>query len=214
MSIHIDGQGIGAIYVGGQPVAEVYRGADLVWSAQSWDFFDDFERSTIGSAWQGSGGLIDGTAPNRHLKKNTSAGNTAYWTVQQFDGDDFVVEALLGPVQDAQQAGSIVWGSPTDYVFVEFSKSGNNIIGDYNGSVWTTRASLPAQQWDAGDVIRVERTGTTVRAFRNGTLLATGTSTLGRGAGKRRMALGVRMALNFFIRWYGPTFDEVRVRAT
>ena len=203
----------GSIYAGNKPIKEVYAGSSKVWSRESWDFFDDFERSSIGSDWQGSGGLIDGAAPNRHLKKNTSAGNTTYWTTRQFDGDDFVVEALLGPVQDAQQVGSILWGNPNEYVFVEFSKSGNNIIGDYNGSAWTTRATLPAQQWAEGDIIRVERTGTTVRAFRNGAPLATGTSTLGRGAGNRRMALGVRMALNFFIRWYGPTFDEVRVRA-
>lgn len=196
-------------FVGADPVREVYLGADLLWPTDVWDFHDDFERTSIGSAWTGSGGVID----NGALKKNTTAGNTTYWTVQQFDGDDFVVEALLGPVQDSQQAGSILWGTSNDYVFVEFSKSGNNLIGDYNGSVWSTRATLPARQWDAGDVIRVERTGTTVRAFRNGALLATGTSSLGRGAGKRRMALGVRMALNFFIRWYGPTFDEVRVRA-
>lgn len=197
------------VRLGSAPVREVYLGAELLWPTDVWDFHDDFERSTIGPAWTGSGGLIEDGA----LKKNTSAGNTAYWTVQQFDGDDFVVEALLGPVADSVQAGSVIWGTPEEYVFVEFSKSGNNIVGDYNGSVWTRRADLPAQQWDEGDVIRVERTGTTVRAFRNDTLLATATSTLGRGAGKRRMALGVRMALNFFIRWYGPTFDEVRVRA-
>lgn len=197
------------VRLGGTPVREVYLGAELLWPTAQWDFHDDFERASIGSAWTGSGGVIE----NGALKKNTTAGNTTYWTVQQFGGDDFVVEALLGPVADSVQAGSISWGAPDDYIFVEFSKSGNNIIGDYNGSVWATRASLPAQQWAAGDVIRVERTGTTVRVLRNGTLLATATSTLGRGEGKRRMALGVRMALNFFVRWYGPTFDEVRVRA-
>ena len=214
MPIFPGGNKVGALHVGSRPMGAVYAGSRKVWESVSWDFVDDFERSSIGAAWQGSGGVIAGTAPNRHLKKNTSAGSTDYWTAQQFGGDDFVVEALLGPVQDSQQAGSIIWGTSNEYVFVEFSKSGNNVVGDYNGSVWATRATLPAQQWDAGDVIRVERTGTTVRAFRNGTLLATGTSSLGRGAGKRRMALGVRMALNFFIRWYGPTFDEVRVRTT
>lgn len=202
------------VRLGGTPVREVYLGSELLWPTEQWDFFDDFERSTVGSAWQGSGGVIAGTAPNRHLKKNTSAGSTSYWTSQQFDGDDFVAEALLGPVQDAQQAGSILWGNPQEYLYVEFSKTANNLIGDYNGSVWTRRADLPAQSWGEGDVIRVERTGTTVRVSRNGTLLATATSTLARGVGKRRFGLSVRMDLNFFVRWYGPTFDEVRARTS
>ena len=214
MSIHIDGQGIGSIFVGSQPVAEVYRGADLVWSAQSWDFFDDFERSTIGSAWQGSGGLIAGTAPNRHLKKNTSAGGATYWTAHEFDGDDMVVEALLGPVQDAQQRASILLGGPNSHVYVEFSRTGNNMIGDYNGSTWTSRADLPAQSWGEGDVIRVERVGGNVSVYRNGTRLVGAITQEGRGAGRRRLGLSVHMALNFFVRWYGPTFDEVRVRTT
>lgn len=214
MGIHIGGQGIGSIFVGGQPVAEVYRGADLVWSAQSWDLFDDFERSTIGSAWQGSGGLIDGTAPNRHLKKNTSAGGAMYWTTHEFDGDDMVVEALLGPVQDAQQRASIILGAPNSHVYVEFSRTGNNMIGDYNGSTWTSRANLPAQSWGEGDVIRVERVDSSVSVYRNGTRLTGAITQEGRGAGRRRIALSVHMALNFFVRWYGPTFNEVRARAT
>ena len=213
MSLNVGGSPVSNVYLGDSQVSGIYLGSQEIWTSRYWDFEDDFERSSIGSAWQGSGAVIAGTAPNRHLKKNNTAGSADYWSVQQFGGDDFVIEALIGPVLDSQQAGSISWGTTNEYIFIEFSKTKSNIIGDYNGRAWNTRASLPQQQWAEGDVIRVERTGTTVSVFRNGSLLASATSTLARGVGKRRLALSVRMDKNFLLSWYGPTFDEVRVRA-
>lgn len=213
MSLNIGGKPVSNVYLGDSQVSGIYLGSKEIWTSRFWDFEDDFERSSIGSAWQGSGGVIAGTAPNRHLKKNNTAGSTAYWTAQQFGGDDFVIEALIGPVLDSQQAASIMWGTPNEYLYVEFSKTRNNIIGDYDGWAWNTRANLPQQSWTEGDTIRVERTGTTVNVFRNGSLLATATSSLARGVGKRRAALSVRMDKNYLLSWYGPTFDEVRVRA-
>lgn len=213
MSLNIGGDPISNVYLGGSQVSGIYLGSKEIWTSRFWDFEDDFERSSIGSAWQGSGGLIAGTAPNRHLKKNNTAGSADYWSVQQFDGDDFVIEVTLGPVLDSQQPASILWGTTNEYVYVEFSKSGPNLIGDYDGRAWNTRASLPQQSWTEGDILRVERTGNVVIVFRNGSLLASAISNFARGVGKRRAGLSVRMDKNFLLSWYGPTYDEVRVRA-
>jgi hypothetical protein len=173
----------------------------------SWAFFDDFERSTIGANWQGSGALIE----LGRLKKNTTNGSADYWTSQQFAGDDLYVRTVLGPIQDAQQRASIILGSPSTYVFVEFSKTGG-IIGDYDGWTWTTRATIPSLALATGDVIEVSRVGTTVTLKHNGATVATATSTQGRGVGNRRVGLSVRRDSNFFGTFYGPTFDEVGVR--
>lgn len=205
------------IYIGTERPAAIYVGTEQIWPtdtepAPSWDFFDDFERTSIGSAWTGSGGLIAGTAPNRHLKKNTSAGSADYWTVQQFSSDDLTVRATLGPVDDLQQRASVILGSPAQYVYIEFSKSGGQ-IGDYNGTSWTQRASVPVLSWAAGDVIEVRRRGTTISVLRNGTQIASGSSSIAIGSAYRRVALSVRMAVNLFVNWYGPTFDDVGIRA-
>ena len=210
MSIHIDGQGIGSIFVGSQPVAEVYRGADLVWSAQSWDFFDDFERSTIGSAWQGSGGVIvDGA-----LKKNTSAGTARYMINQRFDSDDLTVEVVIGTTQDRAQPAVILIGDPPDgdFVALSFSKDRFHAFGFDGG--WPGYGDFPAQPLADGDKITLSRTGTQFTVLYNGTQIGTFTSGIARGAGYRRVGVEVNMALNFFVRWYGPTIDEVRVRTT
>lgn len=209
MSIHIGGADIGAVYVGGQPVAEVYRGADLVWSAQSWDFFDDFERSTIGSAWQGSGGVIvDGA-----LKKNTSAGTARYMISQRFDSDDLTVEVVIGTTQDRVQPAVILIGDlpDGDFVALSFSKDRFHAFGFDGG--WPGYGDFPLQPLADGDKITLSRTGTQFTVLYNGTQIGTFTSALARGAGYRRVGVEVKMALNFFIQWYGPTIDAISVRA-
>lgn len=211
--IYLGGTEISEIYIGTERPAAIYVGTEKIWPtdtepAPSWDFFDDFNRSAIGSAWTGSGGLIAAGV----LKKNTSAGSADYWTVQQFSSDDLTVRATLGPVDDVQQQGSIILGSPARYVYTEFSKSGGQ-IGDYDGSRWTKRTDVPAQAWAAGDVIEVRRRGTAITVLRNGTQIASASSSVGIGATHRRVALSVRMAENFFVKWYGPTFDDVGILA-
>lgn len=213
MSLNIGGSPVSNVYLGDSQVSGIYLGSQEIWTSRYWDFEDDFERSSIGSAWEGSGGVIAGSAPNRHLKKDASNGSSDYWTVQPFSGDNFVVEALLGPVQSSDQAGSIIWGNFNEYVFVEFSKSRNNVISDYDGRVWTARATFPNQAWDEGDVVRVERTGNVVSVYRNGSLLASAISNLARGAGKRRLGISVRKHSDIWRSYYGPTYDEVRARA-
>lgn len=198
-----------AIYVGNKPIKEVYAGSSKVWSRESWDFFDDFERSSIGSAWQGSGGLIDGGA----LKKNTTAGTARYMINQRFDSDDITVEVVIGTTQDRVQPATILIGDPPDgdFVALTFSKDRFHAFGFDGG--WPGYGDFPTQPLDDGDKITLSRKGTQFTVFYNDSQVGTFTTALARGAGYRRVGVEVKMALNFFVRWYGPTIDAIRVRA-
>ena len=218
MTLFIGNQEISGIYVGGSLASAVYVGDLKVWPtgveppAEVFDWVDDFERSSIGSDWTGSGGVIAGTAPNRHLKKSASTGSADYWTTQQFSSDDLIVETVLGPVTDAQQKAAIMLGSTAQNIYVEFSQQ-TGIIGAYNGTSWTTLNNFGAISWAEGDVIRVERIGTAIRLYRNSALIASATSSVARGTAHRRVALSVKANTVFVVTFYGPTFDKVSIRA-
>lgn len=199
----------GSIYAGNKPIKEVYAGSSKVWSRESWDFFDDFERSSIGSDWQGSGGLI----ANGALKKNTTAGTARYMINQRFDSDDLTVEVVIGTTQDRAQPAVILIGDPPDgdFVALSFSKDRFHAFGFDGG--WPGYGDFPLQPLDDGDKITLSRKGTEFTVFYNDIQVGTFTTALARGAGYRRVGVEVKMAVNFFIQWYGPTIDEVRVRA-
>lgn len=196
------------VSTGSTPVQRIYSGSDLVWEAESWDFHDDFERTSIGSAWSGSGAVID----NGALKKNTSAGEAIYFSTQQFSSDDFTIEVRLGPVQDLQQFAGVGFGSANNYITIDFNQVETKAVY-YDGISWIRVLTFPVQVWDEGDILRWERRGTRSDVWRNGTHIGTFYDSHGMGAGNRSMRLTVNMALNFFLRFYGPTFDDVRVRA-
>lgn len=211
--IYLGGTEISEIYIGTQKPAAIYVGTEKIWPTDTepapvWDFFDDFERTSIGSAWNGSGALIEAGT----LKKNTVAGGADYWTTQQFSSDDLTVRATLGPVQDAQQKAAILIGSTAQNFYIEFSKQ-TGIVGAYNGTSWSTLNNFGAIAWAAGDVIEVRRRGTTISVLRNGTQIASASSSVAIGSSYRRVALTVRMGENFFTKWYGPTFDDVGIKA-
>lgn len=217
MSIYIGPDEVSAVYIGDTLASAVYIGDVKIWPTgappgESWDFVDDFERTSIGTTdWTGSGGLITGTAPNRHLKKNTSAGSADYWTTQQFASDDLEAEGLIGPIHDSQQVGGIIFGSSSRYVALEFSKNNTKAIA-YNGSTWTTLRDYGTIPWAEGDLIRLKRSGSTFTLYRNGTSLGTFTSSVGIGTTHRRVALNVRAAVNIIL-WYGPTWNKISIRA-
>lgn len=211
--IYLGGIEISEIYIGTERPAAIYVGTEKIWPsdtepAPSWDFFDDFNRTAIGTAWTGSGGLIDAGV----LKKNTTPGSADYWTVQQFSSDDLTVRATLGPIADAQQKAAILIGSTAQNIYVEFSKQAG-IVGAYNGTTWSTLINFGAIAWAAGDVIEVRRRGTSITVLRNGTQIASASSSVAIGSAHRRVALSVKMAENFFVKWYGPTFDDVGILA-
>ena len=209
MPTYEGGTGIGGVYAGSHPIASVYVGSSPVWSAQSWDFVDLFERSTIGSAWSGSGGLIE----NGALKKNTTAGTGRYIINQRFDSDDITVEVVIGTTQDRAQPAVILIGDPPDghFVALQFSKDRFHAFGFDGG--WPSYGDFPAQPLDDGDKVTLSRKGTQFKVLYNDTQIGTFTSALARGASYRRVGIEVKMDMNFFIRWYGPTIDAMRVRA-
>lgn len=204
-----------AIYAGTDPVRAIYAGTMKIWPpaggedpAPDYDFFDDFERSTIGPDWTGSGGVIHEGA----LRKNTVTGSTTYWTADQFAGDNLDVTATLGPVQDHQQKAAVLIGSPEEYVSVEFSQSAGQVV-DYDGTRWTSLNNFGRRQWEAGDVIRVYRVGELIRVERNGELIATASSNLAMGEQHRRVGLAVYTDRVVIVNFYGPTFDDVGILA-
>lgn len=217
MSLYIGPDEVSAVYIGGTLASAVYIGDVKIWPTggapvESWDFVDDFERTSIGTTdWTGSGALIAGTAPYRYLRKNSTAGSADYWTTRQFASDDLELEGLIGPIMDLQQVAAIIFGSPSRYVALEFSKSNTKAFA-YDGSGWPLLRDFGAIPWAEGDLIRLKRSGSTFTLYRNGTSLGTFTSAEGMGPTHRRVGINVRMALNV-ISWYGPTWDKVSMRA-
>lgn len=216
MSIYIGPDEVSAVYIGGALASAVYVGDVKIWPTgappgESWDFVDDFERTSIGSAWSGSGGVIAGTAPNRHLKKSSSAGSADYWTTTQFASDDLEAEGLIGPIGDPQGVAAIIFGSSSRYVAVEFSAVGTKAF-HYDGQGWPLLRDYGAIGWTEGDLIRLKRSGSTFTLYRNGSSLGTFTSSEGMGPTHRRVALNVRMQVTI-IPWYGPTWDRISIRA-
>lgn len=209
--INLGTKTVSAVYAGTKLVSAVYQGSVKVWPTDTtppgptYVFFDDFERATIGTAWTGSGALIESGV----LKKNTAAGSADIWTAQSFATDDIDVTAILGPIQDSQQKAAILIGSTAQNVYLEFSKT-SGVLGAYNGTTWTTLSNFGGLAWAPGDEVRLVRSGTTITAYRNGSVIATGTSSVARGTAYRKVALSVKMAINF-VRFYGPTFDSVGI---
>jgi len=206
---------VDGVYIGDRAVSAVYQGSAKIWPPDDgggepqppqYAFYDNFERTTIGPDWQGSGGLIDAGA----LKKNTTPGSADYWTTRQFDTDDLDVTVTLGPIADWQQPVSIMLGSPAQYIYAEFSKS-SGVFGAYDGSAWHILHDYGALPWAVGDTVRVIRSGTTVTMYRNGGEVGTVTTSVALGTAFRHVGLSVRMAENLFVKWYGPTIDAVGV---
>lgn len=210
MAVQRGSNGIGAIQVGSTRIGRVFAGSRLLWQAMSWDFIDDFERpdGAPGSDWVNTGGWITDGA----LMKNGNAGSGDVWTAQTFGSDNLEVQAMLGPIGDDAQVAAIILGNPSQHVYVEFSRERLRGL-TYDGRVWTTIWNGPAQDLQEGDIVRFQRTGDTFEFSRNGSVLGSFTSSLAKGPSYRRVNLNVHMARNFFINWYGPSFDEVRIAA-
>lgn len=191
------------------PIGSIWEGAAsgyyLIW--EPWFFKDDFNRTVLGPDWVATGGVQLSAGA---LQKSTSNGSADCWTVKSFPTDDLHVVTIIGTANDANQRSSISLGSPSRYVFCEFSKNGG-IIGDYDGQSWNTRASIPSLPIGPSDKIEVRRWGTSISFLYNGTIRATATSTQGRGADHRRVSLSVRRDSNIFGTYYSPTFTDVKV---
>ncbi len=194
------GVGVKRIMIGG---AEAWSAVKDLLTGSGFTIWDDFEASTINTAiWSGSGGLISGG----ELKKNTANGTGSYWTISQFGSDDITVEVQLGTVTDQNQRSSVLLGSTAQYIYVEFSGS-FGVLGDYNGSTWTSRNDFGGRTWKAGDRIKLIRSGDSLTLYQNTTVIATASSTVAKGTAFRRLGLDVRRDSNPFGTYYSPTFE-------
>lgn len=182
-------------------------GYNLLWEKNPWYFTDDFERTTLGSDWVVTGGSQISAG---QLRKNNSNGSADNWTAQSFPTDDLYVEVTLGTINGTSQRSSIALGSPDRYVFAEFSVNGG-IIGDYDGTYWSTRANIPSLSLAQGDTIVLRRWGTSITFLHNGTIRATATSSQAQGAAYRRVNLSVRRETNYYSTYYSPAFDDVKI---
>lgn len=191
------------------PIGSIWEGAasgyNLIW--ESWFFTDDFNRTTIGPDWVTDGGSVISTGA---LRKNTTNGSSDNWTAKTFPTDDLHVLTTIGTAVDANQRSAISLGSPSRYVFCEFSKNGG-IIGDYNGSTWNTRANIPSLDIKPNDTIEVRRRGTSIMFYHNGSLRATAVSSVGLGASYRRVNLSVRRDSNIFGSYWSPSITDVKI---
>lgn len=208
MPISFGSHNIKEIVYGSQQIKEVYQGDQLVWrKPPAWFFEDDFNRTSLGSNWNpASGAILTGGM----LKKNNSNGSSDNWTAMTFPTDDLHVRTVLGEVTDPGQRSSIALGSPSQYVYVEFSRNGG-VIGDFDGWSWVIRSSIPSLSLSSGSVVEVSRLGTTFRFIVDGVVRATAISSQAIGTSYRRVNLSVRRASDFFRTYYSPTFDEVKI---
>ena len=208
MPISFGSHNIKEIVYGNQQIKEVYLGNQLVWrKAPAWFFEDDFERTTLGANWNPASGALISAG---ELKKNNSNGSSDNWTAMTFPTDDLHVVTTLGTVTDPAQRSSIVLGSPSQYVYCEFSKNGG-IIGDYDGWAWSDRTTIPSLTIVNGSTVEVTRLGTTIRFIVNGVVRATATSSQGIGSSHRKVNLSVRRNSNIFGTYYSPTFEDVKI---
>lgn len=179
---------------------------------------DDFERADLGTNWtvySGAVGIVDNRAIGVRSAGGTLLGlGLVAWTATMFGTDQFS-EAVLSPNIDAQAQFQ---------VFVRRRVSDRQRYGfhwNLSASRWELKrdggpaapvlATASGTPLAAGDVLRIEARGTTLRGFRNGTLVLTAEDSVLAGQGEPGMALNVRFVTRFPApfaeRWNGGSLD-------
>lgn len=200
-----------AIYLGASPVSAIYLGDVKIWpvgtTGPTYELYDDFERTSIGSAWTGSGAIIS----SGQLKKSRVTGSADLWSAVQLAADDLDVTVTIGDVTDAVQRASLLVGSSAAYIYFDFCHN-DWILGAYDGTTWTNLTTGGAIAWTKGDKLRLTRVGSLIVVYRNGVQLASVTSSVAIGAAYRRIGFTVRSWAGFFTpTYYGPLIDAVAV---
>lgn len=214
MSIHRAGREVSAIYHGSRPIKEVYHGSRRVWSGVD-TFFDDFERSSIGSAWLPYGGAtgIFGEAPNRYARRSdTSAGQSDIWTARRFEYQNIEVEITIPGGHDRAQATSIIIGErDVLYYYIEFTNN-RYVLGEYDGVRWTNLRDIGSRTFNAGDRVGLSYVNG-VLSTRHNTNNFTGTTpSFTLPATNRRLGFTFRADRVFIASFYSPGVDEVTVK--
>lgn len=142
---------------------------------------DDFNRANAGSLGANWTEQVNGLQVLSNACRGANAGSTyqfAYWSADAF-ADDQYSEFTVTTV--AEQFGPAVrcsgTGGATDnyWLLLRASGEGSSFIFKTDAGSFTSLADLGAVAWTAGDVARIEVSGTTVTAKRNGVTLDSAT---------------------------------------
>ncbi|OGJ01436.1 hypothetical protein A3G53_03110 [Candidatus Nomurabacteria bacterium RIFCSPLOWO2_12_FULL_44_11] len=134
------------------------------------DNFDRADATSLGSNWTQIGGA-NGISGNK-VRTNASGfqSDVAFWKANSFNADQYAqinitnpqYAGILGPVV----RGGGTWGQLTEKFYVYSCRDSSGSVFKRVNGVETTLANLPGCA--SGDVLRLEISGSTLKAFKNG----------------------------------------------
>ena len=184
--------------------------AGVLWSLPASDPFTGTPGTPISANWtvQTNGFNI---GPN-----GTSAGpditglgvyHAAFWNADTFNNDQYS-EIVIDTLATGDQFGPMVrmtgTGSHNGYLlFMRLSTDGTTILFDASSGTYTSLNDLGAIAWANGDTARLEVSGTTLTAKRNGSSIGTATSSAHSSGSAGIFALAGGVPENLFDSWTG-----------
>lgn len=213
MPIQFGSRKIGKIYHGEKAIKAVYRGAAKIWESVD-IFYDDFERSSVGSGWlpyDGASGIF-GTAPDRYVRRSdTSAGQSNLWTARPFEYQNTEVEVTIPGGHDANQATSIIIGErDVLYYYIEFTNNRYD-MGEYDGVRWTNLRNVGNRTFNAGDRVGLSYVNGRLSTWHNNVSF-TNTPSYTLPAANRRVGLTFRADRVFIASFYSPGVNEITIK--
>jgi hypothetical protein len=140
---------------------------------------DNFNRANggLGSNWTDATGMSGLQVVSNACAGTVSAEQVSFWatTAGSFSADQYSEGAVRGMVSGAKYAGVVVRMSGDDgYTFYTdgASGAGHTEVARYDNAVPTVLQSF-ATTVAAGDVLKLQITGTTLKAYKNGVQLGT-----------------------------------------
>jgi len=154
--------------------------ATFTWTQSAWTgsgelaYADNFERSTLGNNWTVRTGSVS-IVNSSDMKGGSSNHNLATFTAASFDNDQWA-EITIASMTAGDETHVCVrvpstgnvdgYCLATDGTFFE--------IWEMNNLAWGGQKATSATNPVAGDTIRIEAEGTTLRGYLNGQLMMTG----------------------------------------
>ncbi|WP_146743844.1 hypothetical protein [Corynebacterium heidelbergense] len=163
---------------------------------------DDFNRSSLGSGYSGSG--ID-TVNSAFVRVTAGSGRWTRWTTADVaQGDDWVAETVIYDLPDpVQESGIMIGSAESDCVAVMFCPN-TLYLGYWKGNAFTELQRLDKPWLKAGSTVRMSRSGQLVTVDIDGSRAASGLIPAAwlQGSGTRKLFL----RLNMYRGWLGPSY--------